>query len=115
MHKHLSAPRYSRLHISSSLSHGIFTEGEDVKPSITTIVSIVITMNSCCFQGFRWESEPMGREAKVADRDTYIAGPEQDAAIILIHDVFGWTFGNSRLLAYHFASEVGATVYLPDL
>lgn len=72
-------------------------------------------MKPCCYSGFSWGGEPTGHEAKVADRATYVAGSDQDAAIILIHDVFGWTFGNSRLLADHFASEVGVTVYVPDL
>ena len=72
-------------------------------------------MKACCFSGFSWGGKPTGREVTVADRATYVAGSNQDAAIILIHDVFGWTFGNLRLLADHFAAEVGVTVYLPDL
>jgi dienelactone hydrolase len=36
-------------------------------------------------------------------------------AIIVIHDLYGWTFPNIRLLADHYAAEVGATVYVPDL
>ncbi|CRG87550.1 hypothetical protein PISL3812_04568 [Talaromyces islandicus] len=35
-------------------------------------------------------------------------------AILVIHDLFGWTFPNTRLLADHLADEVGATVYVPD-
>lgn len=31
-----------------------------------------------------------------------------------MHDVFGWTFPNLRLLADHYAKEADATVYLPD-
>ena len=34
---------------------------------------------------------------------------------MIIHDIFGWTLPNSRLLADHYAKEVDATVYLPDL
>lgn len=32
----------------------------------------------------------------------------------MVHDAFGWEFNNTRLLADHYAKEVGATVYLPD-
>ena len=34
---------------------------------------------------------------------------------MLIHDIYGWTLPNSRLIADHYAEEVDATVYLPDL
>ena len=36
-------------------------------------------------------------------------------AILMVHDIFGWTFPNARLLADHYAKEADATVYLPDL
>lgn len=45
----------------------------------------------------------------------YVVGDNKDAAILLIHDVFGWTFPNLRLLADHFAKEANATCYLVDL
>lgn len=32
----------------------------------------------------------------------------------MIHDVYGWTLPNLRLLADHYAAEAKATVYLPD-
>lgn len=34
---------------------------------------------------------------------------------MIIHDLFGWTFPNTQILADHFAEEVNATVYIPDL
>lgn len=37
------------------------------------------------------------------------------AAILIIHDIFGWTLPNIQLLADHYACEANATVYLPDL
>ena len=72
-------------------------------------------MSSCCLSGFEWSGTPVGKETKLANNDAYVTGTNKDAAILLIHDVYGWTFGNTRLLADHFANEVGATVYVPDL
>src|SRR5690348_13143457 len=34
--------------------------------------------------------------------------------VLLIHDLFGWTFPNIRLLADHYAAETSSTVYAPD-
>ena len=73
-------------------------------------------MSTCCTQGFEWEGTPTGRETTLAGNKTYLAGPaDSEAAIIIIHDLFGWTFNNLRLLADHYAREVGVAVYLPDL
>ncbi|KAJ5098626.1 hypothetical protein N7532_005627 [Penicillium argentinense] len=41
-------------------------------------------------------------------------GSNSDVAILVIHDLFGWTFPNIRLLADAYAEEVNATVYVPD-
>jgi len=72
-------------------------------------------MSECCIQGFEWEGTPTGRETTLAGNKTYITGSDNsDVAIIIIHDLFGWTFPNLRLLADHYAREVNATVYLPD-
>ena len=57
----------------------------------------------------------MGKDTKLANNDAYVTGSNKDVAIVLIHDLFGWTFTNARLLADHFAKEVNATVYVPDL
>ena len=35
--------------------------------------------------------------------------------MIPVHDAYGWTFTNARVLADHYANEVDATVFLPDL
>ena len=72
-------------------------------------------MSSCCLSGFEWSGTPGGKETKLANNDVYVTGTNKDSAILLIHDIYGWTFGNTRLLADHFAKEVGATVYVPDL
>ena len=73
-------------------------------------------MSACCLKGAEWAAdEPKGREGKLADLDCYITGSNISVAILLIHDLYGWTFRNSRLLADSYAEEVGATVYVADL
>ena len=72
-------------------------------------------MSQCCLSGFNWDGTATGQETKLAKNDTYVTGSNKDIAIMIIHDVYGWTFQNLRLLADHFAQEVNATVYLPDL
>ncbi|CAF9928030.1 MAG: hypothetical protein HETSPECPRED_006733 [Heterodermia speciosa] len=71
-------------------------------------------MSSCCLTGFEWSGTPVGKETKLANNDTYVTGTDKDVAVLLIHDIYGWTFNNTRLLADHFAKEIGATVYAPD-
>ncbi|KAF3026751.1 hypothetical protein E8E14_014812 [Neopestalotiopsis sp. 37M] len=73
-----------------------------------------MSVSECCVQGFTWDGTPTGRTGKLASNDTYITGNNPDKAIMIIHDLFGWTFNNLRLLADHYARETGATVYLPD-
>lgn len=71
-------------------------------------------MSECCKTGFNWNGSPTGTETTLADKPAYVTGSSKSAAIIIVHDVFGWTFKNLRLLADHFAKEADATVYLPD-
>jgi hypothetical protein len=71
-------------------------------------------MESCCLKGFRWNSTPTGQETELAGLKCYRTGSDPKVAIMLIHDLYGWTFINTRLLADHLADEVGATVYVPD-
>ncbi|KAH8694211.1 putative hydrolase [Talaromyces proteolyticus] len=73
-----------------------------------------MSVSSCCISGFTWQGTPTGRTDKLANNDVYIAGDNPDVAILFVADLFGWTFPNVRLLADHFAREVGATVYVPD-
>jgi dienelactone hydrolase len=68
----------------------------------------------CCLQGFRWEGTPTGRIEKLGKADVYIAGTNTDLAILLVHDLLGWTWPNIRLLADTYAQELNATVYVPD-
>ncbi|KAF4553241.1 Dienelactone hydrolase-like protein 2 [Elsinoe fawcettii] len=68
----------------------------------------------CCPAGFKWDGQPEGKEIKYADQDAYVTGDNPDRAILYIHDGLGWKFSNARLLADHYAKEVGATVYVPN-
>ena len=72
-------------------------------------------MADCCLRGFRWNGQPSGKESRIADNDTYITGNNSHAAVVLIADLYGWTFPNIRLLADHYAEEAGVTVHVPDL
>ncbi|KAL1612333.1 hypothetical protein SLS60_000559 [Paraconiothyrium brasiliense] len=73
-------------------------------------------MASCCKSGFNWHGTPTGSESKLGNTNTntYVTGNNKDAAVMIIHDIYGWTFPNLRLLADHFANEANVTVYLPD-
>lgn len=70
---------------------------------------------SCCLSGFTWDGQPSGHETTLASLPTYKTGTNPRAAILVIADLFGWTFPNLRLLCDHYAQEADATVYLPDL
>ena len=72
-------------------------------------------MHNCCLEGFRWEGSPEGKETILDDHDVYITGDNKTNAVLFLHDGFGWKLNNARLLADHYAREIGATVYLPDL
>lgn len=72
-------------------------------------------MSDCCKTGFNWNGTPSGKETTLANQKAYVTGTSKTAAVFIIHDIFGWTFTNLRLLADHFAKEADATVYLPDL
>ncbi|KAH7211403.1 dienelactone hydrolase family-domain-containing protein, partial [Fusarium oxysporum] len=50
-------------------------------------------------------------EADVLER---MERSNEGVAIMMIHDLFGWTFSNTRILADYYAEEVGATVLVPD-
>ncbi|KAI0378167.1 dienelactone hydrolase family protein [Hypomontagnella monticulosa] len=73
-----------------------------------------MSLAPCCVQGFEWSGTPSGKIGKLGNNDAYIAGDNPDVAVMIVHDVLGWTFPNARLLADHFAREANATVYLPD-
>ncbi|KAI4248604.1 MAG: hypothetical protein LQ352_005895, partial [Teloschistes flavicans] len=73
-------------------------------------------MSQCCISGFAWDGKPQGKEDKLGDIDVYIIGsPEnKDIAIMIIADILGWESPNVRILADHFAKDIGATVFVPD-
>ncbi|KAE8365930.1 Alpha/Beta hydrolase protein [Aspergillus caelatus] len=73
-----------------------------------------MSFSKCCIQGFSWQGTPTGRTGQLSNNDVYITGDNADVAILFIADLFGWTFPNVRLLADHYAREVGATVFVPD-
>jgi dienelactone hydrolase len=73
-------------------------------------------MNECCVKGFKWDGQPQGRiETTSSGGSTYVTGSNPEAAILIVHDIFGWTFRNIRLLADAYAEEANATVHVPDL
>lgn len=72
-------------------------------------------MSECCKSGFQWEGTPVGAETTLGKNKTYVTGSNKDAAVLLVHDAFGWTLPNNRLLADHYAKEANVTAYLPDL
>lgn len=71
--------------------------------------------SDCCKSGFNWNGTPVGKETTLANNKAYVTGTNPDAAILIVHDIFGWTLNNTRLIADHYAKEANATVYLPDL
>ncbi|KAK4035224.1 Alpha/Beta hydrolase protein [Parachaetomium inaequale] len=77
-------------------------------------------MSTCCLRSTLWEGTPTGTVTTLAGapNPVYVANPAPTstsrAAILLIHDLLGWTFPNARLLADAYAREADATVYLPD-
>ena len=72
-------------------------------------------MAHCCLTGFSWNGTPSGKESRLAKNPTYVTGANKDVAILVVHDLWGWTWQNMRLLADHYATEAEATVYVPDL
>jgi len=69
----------------------------------------------CCKVGFKWNGTPVGQEGTLGQNKAYITGTNKDAAVMIVHDIFGWTLPNTRLLADHFAQEADCTCYVPDL
>lgn len=84
-------------------------------PVNDTLEVLTTNMQDCCFRGFQWDGTPKGKEDTLAGQKTYVTGDDKTHAILIGHDAIGWAWKNTRLLADHFAKEVGATVYLPDL
>jgi dienelactone hydrolase len=73
-----------------------------------------MSLSKCCLSGSPWPGTPTGHTGTLSNINTYITGSNPNTAILFVADLFGWTFANNRLLADHFAREIGATVYVPD-
>ncbi|KIX06661.1 uncharacterized protein Z518_04637 [Rhinocladiella mackenziei CBS 650.93] len=73
-----------------------------------------MSVSPCCLKGFAWEGTPAGRIEKLANIDVYVTGESSERAVLIVHDLLGWTFPNVRLLADHYGREADATVYVPD-
>ncbi|PGH27728.1 hypothetical protein AJ80_00515 [Polytolypa hystricis UAMH7299] len=71
-------------------------------------------MASCCLEGFQWDGTPIGQETTFADHNVYVTGSNTDAAVLIVHDILGWKFPNTRLLADSYARDANVTVYIPD-
>ncbi|KUJ12522.1 alpha/beta-hydrolase [Mollisia scopiformis] len=71
-------------------------------------------MSECCVRGSLWQGTPSGRETTLSKNKSYRTGSNKDVTILFIHDAYGWTFRNIRILADAYAKEVDATVYVPD-
>lgn len=56
---------------------------------------------------------------KIHGLNTYVATPPGDVTprgiVVIIPDIFGWTFPNARILADEYAKRAGVTTYLPDV
>lgn len=72
-------------------------------------------IRECCLKTYRWGASPKGKEDKLDGKDTYVTGSNPDVAVLIIHNIHGWTYTNTRVLADHYADEIDATVYIPDL
>lgn len=71
-----------------------------------------------CISGHLKYGTPTGAEIKLGGVDAYVATPgggkKPTAAVLILHDAFGWTLVNNRLLADEIAKE-GYLCLLPDL
>ncbi|KAL8361246.1 hypothetical protein RB601_007220 [Gaeumannomyces tritici] len=101
----------SPIHPSTSLSHQL----PSLRRSPYYMSMVEGKTSSCCLTGFEWDGTPTGRTEKLGGSDVYVAGANAEAGVLLVHDLFGWTFGNLSLLADQVAREADVTVYIPDL
>lgn len=74
----------------------------------------MMSISTCCLTGSEWKRQPTGQEGEIAGLNTCVSRSSKETAVVIIHDLFGWKFPNTRLLADHYASDAGATVYVPD-
>ncbi|KAI9676975.1 MAG: hypothetical protein M1817_006814 [Caeruleum heppii] len=71
-----------------------------------------------CVAGVVRSGKLSGHETKIHGFDTYISEPKASAPpkgiVVIVCDVFGWTFPNTRLLADDYAKKGNFIVYVPD-
>ncbi|KAI9720163.1 MAG: hypothetical protein M1812_002980 [Candelaria pacifica] len=71
-----------------------------------------------CVSGVVHSGTPTGSTNKIHGVDTYFASPSNGGPprgiIVVVPDVFGWTFSNTRVLADSYAKKGNFTVYVPD-
>ncbi|PWN43787.1 alpha/beta-hydrolase [Ceraceosorus guamensis] len=70
---------------------------------------------SCLEVGSFSQAKATGQLTKLGKFDAYITGDEKsDKAVIIVPDVWGYSFNNVHVVADKFASHIGARVYIPD-
>ncbi|KAI9844991.1 MAG: hypothetical protein M1837_005135 [Sclerophora amabilis] len=73
---------------------------------------------SDCVSGVIHAGTPTGTVSTIHDLETYVASPPSPAdargIVVIVPDVFGWTFSNTRVLADAYASKGQFIVYVPD-
>jgi len=69
----------------------------------------------CCDPGAIWEGEPKGNMVKIAQLDTYVVEPKHNTsrAVLLLHDAFGLSQHNIKLIADRYA-KAGYLSVVPD-
>ncbi|KAH7410447.1 dienelactone hydrolase [Phaeosphaeria sp. MPI-PUGE-AT-0046c] len=77
-------------------------------------------MQTCCVSGVLHEGTPVGEVKDIGNTRAYFAHPPASStststhAILILTDVYGFTFPNTRLIADNFAS-LGYLTVIPDL
>ncbi|KAH7124671.1 hypothetical protein EDB81DRAFT_951656 [Dactylonectria macrodidyma] len=71
-----------------------------------------------CFRGAVHAGEPRGQAMRLHGLNAYVTEPtggrQVKGIIVIIPDIFGWEFINSRILADHYADKGDYKVILPD-
>ncbi|KAI2669708.1 hypothetical protein LCP963914a_9896 [Penicillium roqueforti] len=75
-------------------------------------------LGECCATGFKHEGNPAGELKNLRGVQFYVAHPTgqeiPDKAVVILSDIFGFSFINNQLLADDFASR-GYLTIVPDL
>lgn len=84
------------------------------------------TPQDCCLSTTLHPGSPTGEaitmrlasqhsESVTSTVQAYRAGASSTTCVLLVPDLLGWTYPNTRLLADFYAARLPATVYVPDL